>query len=135
MTQAGDVVIACGGGGIPVVKEADGSYRAVEAIIDKDFASAKLAEELDADMLIILTGVEKVAINWGREDQKWLDSMTIDEATQYIEEGQFAPGSMLPKVEAAMGFVQSGAERNALITLLEKAADGISGKTGTVVTA
>lgn len=135
MTQAGDVVIACGGGGIPVVKEADGSYRAVEAIIDKDFASAKLAEELDADMLIILTGVEKVAINWGREDQKWLDSMTIDEAKQYIEEGQFAPGSMLPKVEAAMGFVQSGAERNALITLLEKAADGISGKTGTVVTA
>lgn len=135
MVNDGQIVIACGGGGIPVVKEEDGSYVGIEAIIDKDFASAKLAQELKADMLIILTAVEKVAINWGTENQQWLDSMTIDEANQYIAEMQFAPGSMLPKVRAAMEFAQSGEGRTSLITLLEKAKEGINGQTGTIVRA
>lgn len=133
MVDDGQVVIACGGGGIPVIKQTDGTYSGVEAIIDKDFASAKLAQEIGADMLIILTAVEKVAINWGKENQTWLDSMTLAEAEQYIEEKQFAPGSMLPKVEAAMEFVRSGNNRESLFTLLEKAKDGINGKTGTTI--
>lgn len=133
MVDDGQVVIASGGGGIPVVQQEDGSYVSVEAIIDKDFASAKLAQEIGADILIILTAVEKVAINWGKENQAWLDSMTLSEAEQYIKEKQFAPGSMLPKVEAAMEFVRSGNDREALITLLEKAKDGIDGRTGTVI--
>ena len=101
--------------------------------IDKDFASAKLAELLDADMLVILTAVEKVAINFGKPDQKGLDTLTPDEARKYIDEKQFAPGSMLPKVQAAMSFAESKSGRVALITLLEKAAEGIEGKTGTRV--
>lgn len=133
MVEDGQVVIACGGGGIPVIRQEDGTYLGVEAVIDKDFASAKLAQEVGADMLIILTAVEKVAINWGKENQTWLDSMTLAEAEKYIEEKQFAPGSMLPKVEAAMEFVRSGHGRESLITLLEKAKDGINGKTGTTV--
>ena len=103
------------------------------AVIDKDFASAKLAELLDADMLVILTAVEKVAINFGKPDQKGLDDLTPADARKYIEEKQFAPGSMLPKVQAALSFAESKPGRVALITLLEKAADGISGKTGTRV--
>ena len=103
------------------------------AVIDKDFASALLAEQLDADMLIILTAVEKVAINFGKPDQKWLDDLTPEQARQYIAEGQFAPGSMLPKVQAALSFAESAPGRVALITLLEKAKDGIEGKTGTRV--
>ena len=103
------------------------------AVIDKDFASAKLAELLDADMLVILTAVEKVAINFGKPDQKGLDTLTPDEARKYIDEKQFAPGSMLPKVQAAMSFAESKPGRVALITLLEKAAEGIEGKTGTRV--
>ena len=117
MVDSGDLVIACGGGGIPV--------------IDKDFASCLLAKELDADFLIILTAVEKAAINYGRPDEKWLDDITVDEAKQYIAEGHFAPGSMLPKVQAAVDFAESKPGRQALITLLEKAKDGILGKTGT----
>ena len=101
------------------------------AVIDKDFASAKLAELLDADMLVILTAVEKVAINFGKPDQKNLDELTPDEARKYMAEGQFAPGSMLPKVEAAVKFAESKPGRTSLITLLEKAKDGIEGKTGT----
>lgn len=133
MVEAGEVVIACGGGGIPVIRSGEWEYEDVEAIIDKDFASSKLAQEIGADCLIILTAVEKVAVNYGKPDQKWLDSMTPDEARQYMEEGQFAPGSMLPKVEAALQFAESAPGRTSLITLLEKAGEGIQGKTGTLI--
>ena len=129
----GTVVITVGGGGIPVVRR-DGKLYGTPAVIDKDFASAKLAELVDADMLVILTAVEKVAVNFGKPDQKGLDTLTPDEARRYIDEKQFAPGSMLPKVQAAMGFAESKKGRVALITLLEKAAEGIEGKTGTRVT-
>ena len=132
LARAGQVVIACGGGGIPV--KAEGNHlKGVPAVIDKDFASALLAKSLDADVLIILTAVEKVAIRYGKPDAEWLSHMNAAEARRYIAEGQFAPGSMLPKVEAALDFAESGAGRYALITLLEKARDGIDGKTGTVV--
>lgn len=126
------VVIAVGGGGIPVYGDGN-KLIGVSAVIDKDFASAKLAEILEADYLIILTAVEKVAINFGEEDEVWLSQITIDEAEKYIEEGQFAPGSMLPKIKAAMMFASSMKGRKALITSLEKAAEGIEGKTGTKI--
>jgi len=129
---AGQVVVACGGGGIPVMREGN-HLRGAGAVIDKDFASELLAEELDADLLIILTAVEKVAVNFGKPDQKWLDDLTPEEAKKHIADGQFAPGSMLPKVEAAVKFAESRPGRTALITLLEKAKDGIAGKTGTAV--
>ena len=132
LVDNGTVVITVGGGGIPVVRK-DGKLYGTPAVIDKDFASAKLAELLDADMLVILTAVEKVAINFGKPDQKGLDDLTPADARKYIEEKQFAPGSMLPKVQAALFFAESKPGRVALITLLEKAADGISGKTGTRV--
>ena len=132
LADAGQVVIACGGGGIPVMREGN-HLRGAGAVIDKDFASELLAEELDADSLIILTAVEKVAVNFGKPDQRWLDSMTPGEARQYEKEGQFAPGSMLPKVQAAVRFAESKPGRTALITLLEKASDGIAGKTGTAI--
>ena len=132
MVEDGQIVIACGGGGVPVVKEEDG-YFGTEAIIDKDFASEKLAEELNADYLIILTAVEKVAIFYGTPRQKWLEHMSVREAEFYSKEGQFAPGSMLPKVEAAVAFAKSGHGRKALITLLEKAEEGIEGRTGTEI--
>ena len=133
MLGAGQIPIAAGGGGIPVAMK-DGQYRGMPAVIDKDFTAAKLAELIGADMLIILTAVEKVAINFGREDQKWLDTLTAAEAEKYMAEDQFARGSMLPKVQAAVSFVQSartGRPHSALITLLAKARDGIEGKTGT----
>ena len=130
LLKAGTVVITVGGGGIPVVRR-DGKLYGTPAVIDKDFASAKLAELVDADMLIILTAVEKVAINFGKPDQKGLDILTPDDARRYIAEKQFAPGSMLPKVQAAMSFAESKRGRVALITLLEKAREGIEGKTGT----
>ena len=132
MSDAGQVVVACGGGGIPVMREGN-HLRGAGAVIDKDFASELLAEELDADNLIILTAVEKVAVNFGKPDQKWLDALTPDQARQYEQEGQFAPGSMLPKVQAAVKFAESKKGRTALITLLEKARDGIAGKTGTAI--
>ena len=124
------LVVACGGGGIPVVKK-EQRLKGVGAVIDKDFAACLLAQELDAECLIILTAVEKVAVNFGKPDERWLDSMTPQEAKKYIGEEQFAPGSMLPKVEAAVKFVESKDGREAIITLLEKAKDGIHGKTGT----
>lgn len=130
MVDAGEIVIACGGGGIPVVRKGTG-LKGAGAVIDKDFASCLLAEELDADCLIILTAVEKVAINFGKPEEKWLDQISVEEAEQYIGEGHFAPGSMLPKVQAAVKFASSKPGREALITLLEKAKDGINGKTGT----
>ena len=130
LADAGHVVVACGGGGIPVIKK-DGKLKGVDAVIDKDFASCELAKELDADCLIILTAVEKAAINYGKENQKWLDDVKVEEMKMYVEEGQFAPGSMKPKVEAAIEFAESKEGRYALITLLERAKEGIAGKTGT----
>ena len=130
LVGSGTVVITVGGGGIPVVRR-EGRLVGVPAVIDKDFASAKLAELLDADLLVILTAVEKVAVNFGKPDQKGLDALTPAEAREYIAQGQFAPGSMLPKVEAAVRFAESKPGRTALITLLEKARDGIEGRTGT----
>lgn len=127
------VVISVGGGGIPVVQEGN-RLVGVPAVIDKDFASAKLAEILDADYLIILTAVEQVAINFGKENEKWLSKIGFEEADRYIEEGHFAPGSMLPKVQAALKFAKSKDGRKALITSLEKAKEGIEGKTGTLIT-
>ncbi len=134
LLNARQVVIACGGGGIPVVIEGTHHLSGISAVIDKDHASACLAEQVEADMLIILTAVEKVAVNFGKPEQKWLDTMTVSEAERYIAEGQFAPGSMLPKVEAAVRFASSRPGRRALITLLEKARDGIAGSTGTIIT-
>ena len=133
LLDAGQVVIGCGGGGIPVYNTAGNHLKGAGAVIDKDFASELLAEQLDADTLIILTAVEKVAVNFGKPDQRWLDHLTPEEARRYEAEGQFAPGSMLPKVQAAVKFAESKPGRTALITLLEKAKDGIAGKTGTAV--
>ena len=133
MVSAGLVVVACGGGGIPVYKTEGHHLKGAAAVIDKDFASCVLAQQVEADTLIILTAVEKVAVNFGRPDQKWLDELTPELARQYIAEGQFAPGSMLPKVEAAVKFAESAPGRSALITLLEKAKDGIHGRTGTAI--
>ena len=130
LVDAGVLVIACGGGGIPV-KAQGNELKGAAAVIDKDFASAVLARDLDADSLIILTAVEKVAINFGKPDQQWLDTLTCAEAEKLCGEGHFAPGSMLPKVKAAMDFAGSKEGRTALITLLEKANDGIAGRTGT----
>ena len=128
--NAGHVVIAVGGGGIPVVRK-DGKVYGTPAVIDKDFGSELLAELLDADVLVILTAVEKVAINFNKPDQKGLDDLTPAQAKAYMDENQFAKGSMLPKVQAAVKFAESKPGRTALITLLEKAKDGIAGKTGT----
>ena len=133
LVETNHVVIACGGGGIPVFHTEGHHLKGAAAVIDKDFAAARLAEQLDADFLVILTAVEKVAVNFGKPDQQWLDELTPETAARYIEEGQFAPGSMLPKVEAALAFAQSGAGRSSLITLLDRAADGIAGKTGPIV--
>ncbi len=133
LVETNHVVIACGGGGIPVFPTEGHHLKGAAAVIDKDFAAAKLAEQLDADFLVILTAVEKVAVNFGKPDQQWLDELTPETAERYIAEGQFAPGSMLPKVQAALAFAQSGPGRSSLITLLERASDGIAGKTGTIV--
>lgn len=132
LVEKGHVVITVGGGGIPVIQEGN-RLIGVPAVIDKDFASAKIAEILEADYLIILTAVEKVAIRFGKPDVQWLDELSIEDAYQYIEEGHFAPGSMLPKVQAAISFAKSSKGRKALITSLEKAKEGIEGKTGTVI--
>ena len=126
-------VIAAGGGGIPVIWENSYHLKGVPAVIDKDFASECMAEQLDADMLIILTAVEKVAINFNKENQEWLSELTPELARKYEAEGQFAKGSMLPKVQAAVKFAESKPGRTSLITLLEKARDGIAGKTGTTI--
>lgn len=133
MVEDGNLVICCGGGGIPVIRE-EKHLAGVSAVIDKDFAASLLASSLGADMLIILTAVEKVAIRFGKPDQKWLDHMTVAQAQAYCDQQEFAPGSMLPKVQAGMQFAQSGDNRTAMITLLEKARDAINGKTGTVIT-
>ncbi len=130
LIKDGQVVIACGGGGIPVIKEGN-HLKGVGAVIDKDFASCTLAKDLDADCLIILTAVEKVAINFGKENEQWLADVKVSDMKKYLEEGHFAPGSMKPKVEAGIEFASSKEGRYSLITLLEKAKYGITGKTGT----
>lgn len=126
------VVITVGGGGIPVIREGN-HLRGASAVIDKDWASAKLAETIDADLLIILTAVEKVAINFGKPGEQWLDNLSLRDAERFIAEGYFAKGSMLPKVEAAAAFARSRPGRQALITMLSKAKEGIEGKTGTII--
>ena len=132
MVDDGHVVIACGGGGIPV-KHQGNRLKGVPAVIDKDFASCRMAQDLDADYLIILTAVEKVAIHFGKPNQEWLSELTTENARRLIAEGHFAPGSMLPKVQAAVEFAESAPGRSSLITLLEKARDGIAGQTGTLI--
>lgn len=132
LLEAGHIVITCGGGGIPVINKG-GKLTEVNAVIDKDNVSSLLAAQIGADFLVILTAVEKVAINFGKENQEWLSDITVEQAEEYIRQDQFAKGSMLPKIEAALRFARSGQGRKTLITLLDKAADGIAGKTGTVI--
>lgn len=130
----GNIVITVGGGGVPVIKTEAGELKGVPAVIDKDSSSAKLAQDIAADMLIILTAVEKVAINFNKPNQQELSSMTLEECDRYISEGHFAKGSMLPKVEACKKFVaESRKDAVAIITSLEKAAEAIKGETGTVI--
>jgi len=127
------VVIACGGGGIPVIREAPGYYRGVEAVIDKDLAAEKLAEEIGADVLFILTAVDRVCLHYGTPKETKLAHMTVEEAERYCAEGHFAPGSMLPKVQAAIAFAKSAPHRRAVIASLENAAKALTGESGTVI--
>lgn len=128
------ITVSVGGGGIPVVQNPDGSLEGVAAVIDKDFGAELLAEKVGADILMILTEVEKVAVNFNKPDQRDLDNLTPAEADKYIEEGQFAPGSMLPKVQAAMKFIKANPGKKAIITSLDKAVDALEGRTGTLFT-
>ncbi len=128
------IVVTAGGGGIPVIEKEDGSLEGVAAVIDKDLAAERLAEDIGADILMILTEVEKVSINFKKPDQKDLSSITVAEAEQYIKEGHFAPGSMLPKVQAAMMFAKANPGKKAIITSLYKAVEALEGKAGTVIT-
>ncbi|MGN1004055.1 MAG: carbamate kinase [Oscillospiraceae bacterium] len=128
------IVVTCGGGGVPVVENPDGTLTGVAAVIDKDYAAELLAEQVDADVLMILTEVEKVAINWGKPNQENLSHLSLTDAARYVEEGHFAPGSMLPKVQACMKFVRSNPEKKAIITSLDKAIEALRGETGTVLT-
>ncbi|WP_312702420.1 carbamate kinase [Sedimentibacter sp.] len=127
------IAIACGGGGIPVIENEDGSVEGIAAVIDKDLAAEKLAEDIDADILMILTEVERVSVNFKKPNQQDLSHMTVAEAEKYMEEGHFAPGSMLPKVMAAVKFVKSHPERKSIITSLYKSMDALNGLTGTVI--
>lgn len=133
MAAKGNLVISVGGGGVPVIQKAEG-YEGVAAVIDKDRSCARLAVEMEADLLIILTAVEKVCLNFGKPDQQELDQMTTEEAENYIRLGQFAPGSMLPKIEACLTFVNSRKQGRALITSLDKVKEALAGKTGTIIT-
>lgn len=132
LSENGNIVIAAGGGGIPVIEKEDGLQGAA-AVIDKDNSCARMAIELNADFLVILTGVEKVCINYNKPNMKGLDTMTVAEAQQYIGENQFAPGSMLPKVEACIRYVQATGHK-AMITALDRVKDGLAGRTGTIIT-
>lgn len=133
LVDNGYITVTVGGGGIPVIRNEKGELEGTAAVIDKDLASEKLAEDLDADALVILTAVEKVSINFKKPDQKDLDHLTVAEAKKYMSEGHFAPGSMLPKIEAAVKFVESKPGRRAIITSLDKAAAAIEGKAGTTL--
>jgi carbamate kinase len=134
--DAEDIIIACGGGGVPVIQNPDGLLHGVAAVIDKDFASALLASQLAADALMILTNVERVAVNFGKPDQRDVESMTLSEARAYFEEGQFPAGSMGPKVDGAMQFLQDARSQDAFAVIgpLDRAADAFAGKTGTRIT-
>lgn len=133
LMNGGFIAITVGGGGIPVIKDENGNYIGTAAVIDKDLASERLAGDIDADALVILTAVEQVCINFGKPEQKSLSTMTVEEARRYMAEGHFAPGSMLPKVEAAVKFVESKPGRKAIITSLDKAVEALEGKAGTTV--
>lgn len=133
LIEGGFIAITVGGGGIPVIKDENGNYVGTAAVIDKDLASERLAEDINADALVILTAVETVCINFGKPDQKALSNINTEEARKYIEEGHFAPGSMLPKVEAAIKFVESKPGRKAIITSLDKAVEALEGKSGTTI--
>ena len=133
LVNEGTIVITVGGGGIPVIEEND-ELIGVPAVIDKDKSSAKLAKDLDAEMLVILTAVDRVCINFNKPNQEELSSINLEEAYKFIEEGHFAKGSMLPKVEACIDFVKSSTNGKALITSLEKAKEALHGKTGTIIT-
>ncbi|WP_312648801.1 carbamate kinase [Aminipila sp.] len=128
------IVVTCGGGGIPVIEKENGLLEGVAAVIDKDFAAELLAEQVEADCLMILTEVEKVAINFNTPQQENISQMNLEKASQYIQEGQFAPGSMLPKVQAAMKFVRANPSKKAIITSLDKSLEALEGKTGTIIT-
>jgi carbamate kinase len=130
LINAGIIVVGVGGGGIPVIINDEGDIEGVEAVIDKDFGSSLLAKMIDADLFVISTAVEKVALNFNTPDEKWLDKMTVAEAKQYLEEGHFAPGSMLPKVKAIIQFLENGGKK-ALITDPENIGEALEGKTGT----
>ncbi|MET3558364.1 carbamate kinase [Streptococcus rupicaprae] len=133
LIDAGQVVVAAGGGGIPVIKEDDGSLRGVEAVIDKDFASQRLAELVDADLFIVLTGVDYVFVNFNKPDQARLEKVTVTELEEYIAQNQFAPGSMLPKVEATIAFVNNKPSSKAVITSLENLGALIESESGTII--
>ena len=130
LIAAGQIVITVGGGGIPVINK-DGKLIGTPAVIDKDFAAELLAEQVEADVLLILTEVEKVAIRFNTPEQENLTNLTLEQAAKYIDEGHFAAGSMLPKVQAAMKFVRANPSKVAIITSLDKAIDALDGKTGT----
>jgi carbamate kinase len=134
LVETGTVVIAGGGGGIPVYLESDGALEGVDAVIDKDRASALLATEIGADLLVILTGVDKVALNFGKPNETWVDEMTVSEAEKYLHEGHFPAGSMGPKIEAAVSFLKQGGGK-VVISSIEKASDAIFKKAGTVIRA
>jgi carbamate kinase len=132
MLDTAACVIAAGGGGIPVVRGRDGAWRGIEAVIDKDYASAKLASDLNADLFIILTGVDKVSIDFGKPTQRAIDRMTVAEAEKHMADGQFPPGSMGPKIDSALQFVKS-AKKQVLITDVEVLREALEGKDGTVI--
>jgi len=134
LMAAGLVPITVGGGGIPVIRKEDGTLEGTAAVIDKDLASEKLAEDIDADVLLILTAVESVSINFRKPDQKDLDKVSVAEVKEYMAQGHFAPGSMLPKMEAAVRFAESKPGRRAVITSLDKAVEALNGKAGTTIT-
>lgn len=133
LCAAGYVVVTVGGGGIPVVRDAEGNLEGTAAVIDKDLASERLAEDMNADALVILTAVEKVSINYKKPDQKDLETLSVADAKRYIAEGHFAPGSMLPKIEAALKFVESKPGRTSIITSLDKALEALEGRAGTTL--
>lgn len=133
LIDSGEIVIAAGGGGIPVIKESDGKLTGVEAVIDKDFASQCLSELIDADLFIVLTGVDYVFINFNQPNQEKLESVSVSQMEEYIKQNQFAPGSMLPKVEAAIEFVKNKPESKAVITSLENLGELIHSDSGTII--
>lgn len=132
LSDADQVVIACGGGGIPVLTQ-NNNLKGASAVIEKDLAAGKLAQMLEADMFVILTGEEKVCLNYGRPDQKALDVLTVSQAKDYMEEGQFEEGTILPKIQAAIEFIGNSAVKTALITKLDKSKEAMEGSTGTVI--